>query len=117
MPEITLITAIRVVVANMIPSRVRKLRSLLPRSDWRAPFTASQNDAWDCIQTFDDSTGASLTTTPAIHFIIASSDHRRLGPRPMNPRWPPYSVTMSWIHGLERTGANRLWSDEAIMKW
>ena len=45
MPEITLITAISVVVARIIPSSVRKLRSLLPRSEWSAPFTASQNDA------------------------------------------------------------------------
>ena len=45
------ITAISVVVARIIPSRVRKLRSLLPRSEWRAPFTASQNDACDVIQT------------------------------------------------------------------
>src|SRR5271169_2407464 len=49
MPEITDITAISVVVARMIPSSVRKLRSLLPRSEWRAPFTASQNDAWEFI--------------------------------------------------------------------
>jgi hypothetical protein len=47
MPEITDITAISVVVARMIPSNVRKLRSLLPRSEWRAPLTASQNDAWE----------------------------------------------------------------------
>src|ERR1039457_1221402 len=39
MPEITLITAINVVVARMMPSSVRKLRNLLPRSDWRAPRT------------------------------------------------------------------------------
>src|ERR1017187_9205132 len=45
MPEITDITRIRVVVARMMPSRVRKLRSLLPRSDWTAATTASQNDA------------------------------------------------------------------------
>src|SRR5438874_13470569 len=50
MPEITLITAISVVVARMMPSSVRKLRSLLPRSECRAPFTASQNDAFDLIQ-------------------------------------------------------------------
>src|ERR1017187_547226 len=45
MPEITDITKIRVVVARMMPSRVRKLRSLLPRSDWTAATAASQNDA------------------------------------------------------------------------
>src|SRR5438874_8201009 len=50
MPEITLITAISVVVARMMPRSVRKLRSLLPRSECKAPFTASQNDAFDLIQ-------------------------------------------------------------------
>src|SRR5436309_86488 len=55
MPEITLITAISVVVARMMPSRVRKLRSLLPRSEWRAPFTASQNDACEFMCTLDAS--------------------------------------------------------------
>src|ERR1700683_4868586 len=52
MPEITDITAIRVVVAKMIPSSVRKLRSLLPRNDWTAPVTASQNDACVLIQSY-----------------------------------------------------------------
>ena len=37
MPEITDMTAMSVVVARMMPSSVRKLRSLLPRSDWMAP--------------------------------------------------------------------------------
>src|SRR6185295_13694724 len=60
MPEITDITAIRVVVARMIPSSVRKLRSLLPRSAWRALFTASQNDAWVFIQTCDGRAGERL---------------------------------------------------------
>src|ERR1035438_4506103 len=105
MPEITDITAIKVVVARIMPSRVRKLRSLLPRSEWRAPFTASQNEAWEFIQTFDELDEVSLTIVPAIHFIIASSDHRRLGLRPMNPKWPPCSVTMSSIQGFERTAA------------
>ena len=36
-PEMTDITAISVVVARIIPSSVRKLRSLLPRSEWSAP--------------------------------------------------------------------------------
>src|SRR5690349_21853425 len=60
MPEITLITAMSVVVARMIPSRVRKLRSLLPRSAWRALFTASQNEAWEFIQTCDERAGQRL---------------------------------------------------------
>ena len=59
MPEITDITAISVVVARMIPSRVRKLRSLLPRSEWTAPVTASQNDACVPIQNLDVSEGTS----------------------------------------------------------
>src|SRR5580658_9783429 len=42
MPEITDITAISVVEARMMPGSVIKLRSLLPRSDWTAPVTASQ---------------------------------------------------------------------------
>jgi len=40
-------TAISVVVARMIPSRVRKLRSLLPRSDPAATDTASAIEAFD----------------------------------------------------------------------
>ena len=50
MPEITDITAIRVVVARIMPSSVRKLRSLLARNDCAAPVTASQNEACDFIQ-------------------------------------------------------------------
>ena len=49
MPEITDITAINVAVASIIPNNVRKLRSLLPRSDWTAPTTASQKEACDVI--------------------------------------------------------------------
>src|SRR5262249_25597599 len=49
MPSITDITAMRVVVARMMPNKVRKLRSLLPRSDATAPVTASQKDALACI--------------------------------------------------------------------
>ena len=44
-PLITLITAISVVVARMMPSRVRKLLSLLERSEAAAPAIASQKDA------------------------------------------------------------------------
>ena len=39
------ITAISVVVARMIPSSVRKLRSLLPRSEASATLAASCKDA------------------------------------------------------------------------
>ncbi len=46
MPEITDITAMSVVVARMMPSSVRKLRSLLELSDCKAPRRASQKDAW-----------------------------------------------------------------------
>ena len=49
MPEITDITAIKVAVARMMPNKVRKLRSLLPRRDCSAPTTASQNDACEVI--------------------------------------------------------------------
>src|ERR1019366_9512361 len=56
-------------------------------------------------KTFDDSNG-DLLTAPAIHSTIASSDYSRLGPRPTNPKWPPYSVAISWIHGLQRTAAD-----------
>src|SRR5690606_17802738 len=50
MPRMTLITAMRVVVARMMPRRVRKLLSLLERRDAAAPVTASQKDAvWLCI--------------------------------------------------------------------
>jgi len=45
---ITAITAISVVVDRMIPSRVRKLRSLLPRKESRATAAASRKEAWDC---------------------------------------------------------------------
>src|SRR6516164_5619144 len=47
MPLITDTTAIKVVVARMIPSSVRKLRSLLARKLAAAPTTASQNEACD----------------------------------------------------------------------
>ena len=45
MPWIRAVTAISVVVARMIPSSVRKLRSLFLRSESRAMRVASQNDA------------------------------------------------------------------------
>ena len=45
MPWIMDITAISVVVARMMPSRVRKLRSLLERSESAATAAASRNDA------------------------------------------------------------------------
>lgn len=45
MPWITDITAIRVVVARMIPSNVRKLRSLLERNESAATDAASRMDA------------------------------------------------------------------------
>ena len=43
------ITAMRVVVARMIPRRVRKLRSLLERSELMATAADSKNDARDVI--------------------------------------------------------------------
>jgi uncharacterized protein YeaO (DUF488 family) len=49
MPLMTAMTAIRVVVARMMPRSVRKLRSLLEWSDAAAPRTASQKDALDSI--------------------------------------------------------------------
>src|SRR6266581_9220076 len=48
MPWITAFTPIRVVVDRMIPSSVRKLRSLLERKESRATDAASRNDARDC---------------------------------------------------------------------
>src|ERR1019366_1170869 len=45
MPWIRAVTAIRVVVARMMPRSVRKLRSLFLRSESRAIRVASQNDA------------------------------------------------------------------------
>ena len=45
----TLITAISVVVERMIPSSVKKLRSLLARKESKATDAASKNEAWeDC---------------------------------------------------------------------
>jgi hypothetical protein len=46
-PWITDITEIRVVVDKMIPSSVRKLRSLLVRSESMATEAASKKDAWE----------------------------------------------------------------------
>jgi hypothetical protein len=43
------ITAIRVVVARMIPSRVKKLRSLLARRELSATAAASASDACEVI--------------------------------------------------------------------
>jgi hypothetical protein len=45
MPWIRAVTAIRVVVARMMPSSVRKLRSLFLRSESRAILVASQKEA------------------------------------------------------------------------
>ena len=45
MPWISAVTAISVVVARMIPSRVRKLRSLFLRSESTAIRAASQKEA------------------------------------------------------------------------
>ena len=45
MPWINAVTAISVVVARMIPSKVRKLRSLLVRRESTAMRVASQNEA------------------------------------------------------------------------
>src|SRR5579883_2125484 len=45
MPWITAITAIRVVVERIIPSSVRKLRSLLLRSESSATAAASKKEA------------------------------------------------------------------------
>src|SRR5271157_4820876 len=45
MPWMRAVTAIRVVVARMIPSNVRKLRSLFLRSESRAIRVASQKEA------------------------------------------------------------------------
>ena len=45
MPWMRAVTAIRVVVARMIPSSVRKLRSLFLRSESRAIRVASQKEA------------------------------------------------------------------------
>src|ERR1035437_448377 len=45
MPWIRAVTAIKVVVARMIPSNVRKLRSLFLRSESRAIRVASQKEA------------------------------------------------------------------------
>src|ERR1017187_3149628 len=70
MPEITDITAIRVVVARMMPSRVRKLRSLLPRSDWTAATTASQNDARALIYCPYVDRDRLFLTSPKLYFII-----------------------------------------------
>jgi hypothetical protein len=65
-------TAISVVVARMMPRRVRKLLSLLPRRDWTAPFTASQKDALCVvIQTFDGSMVECLANGVEYQSIVA----------------------------------------------
>ena len=45
-PWITDITEIRVVVERIMPNSVRKLRSLLPRSESSATLAASKKEAW-----------------------------------------------------------------------
>ncbi len=47
-PWITAITAINVVVDRMIPSSVRKLRSLLARSESKATAADSKKEACEC---------------------------------------------------------------------
>ena len=46
-PWITAMTEISVVVDRIIPSNVRKLRSLLPRSESSATRAASKKEAWE----------------------------------------------------------------------
>ena len=46
-PWITAMTEISVVVDRIIPSSVRKLRSLLPRSESSATLAASKKEAWE----------------------------------------------------------------------
>ena len=53
MPWIIAITAISVAVERMMPSSVRKLRSLLARSDSKATEAASKNEAWDAAFTLE----------------------------------------------------------------
>src|ERR1700678_692588 len=79
MPEITDITAISVVVARMMPSSVRKLRSLLPRSDWMAPVTASQNDACVLIQSLHGRRGVRFRSGSRLNPL----HDRRIHPEPV----------------------------------
>ena len=70
MPSITDMTAIRVVVARMIPSSVRKLRNLLPRKESAAPVTASPKEALVRIQ-FPDEWFGCFVPYSVIHSIMA----------------------------------------------
>ena len=70
MPSITDMTAISVVVARIIPSSVRKLRSLLPRRDSAAPLTASPKEALVLIQ-YPDEISECLVPCALIHSIMA----------------------------------------------
>src|ERR1039457_1827596 len=99
MPEMTDITEIRVVVARMMPNSVRKLRSLADRSDWAAPFTASQNDALPVlIYDLDDSYG------PFIAFVPRSSAKPSHRPRTWTPcgRGSPGDRRARWPGGESR---------------
>src|ERR1700730_10223071 len=74
MPLITAMTAIKVVVARMIPRSVRKLRSLLDRSEAAAPSTASQKDALDSISLEDEADDPFVPVVEAAA-LISSPQH------------------------------------------
>ena len=70
MPSITDMTAISVVVARIIPSSVRKLRSLLPRRESAAPLIASPKEALVLIQ-YPDEIWGWFVPCALIHSIMA----------------------------------------------
>src|SRR5580692_505099 len=111
MPEITDITAISVVVARMMPSSVRKLRSLLPRSDWMAPVTASQNDACVLIQSYCArpnglAHGPYLPDAAAAAFIADRAGTTPLSPHPPKVARPHGLRTLlPWGRSSRRPGS------------
>ena len=95
MPWITAITAISVVVERIIPSSVRKLRSLLERSESKATEAASKKDAWDGFHVSERlflrirGSAEVCSKSRSTQSSTIPSSQKRGWRRAMNPTWPP----------------------------
>lgn len=88
MPWMRDMTAMRVEVARMMPSKVRKLRNLFARSEPVAARAASKKDALECMS-LDYQTMPAPELFPASHWQRISSTQKRRAPRARKPTCPP----------------------------
>ena len=104
-------TAIKVVVERIIPSSVRKLRSLLARSESRATPAASKKEAWDFIifrirkplttcSPQDTKVAGFLAEISWSQSMTSPSSQNRGRDLDMKPMWPPWSTATSRRCGL-----------------